>query len=211
MDKLILTNENVLNLLEWRDSHKDEVRSGVMPVSKLEIQCIATKISIKCIRDGTNLRLHINIEGRSRGYVVFERTGDGMLKELRRTTDVGSENIQSCLTLYCTVMAVMAFHSPSTDQNEADTKLRKEYTKSASVSTKNPKPKSDGITYIIHGTKHGPMALPKGSHASPKGIFSVRGHFRHYKSGKVVWIEEYKKGTGKKNKRKYKIARDALS
>lgn len=211
MDKLILTNENVLDLLKWRDGHKDEVRSGVMPVSKLEIQCIATEISIKCFRNGTNLKLHINIEGRSRGYVVFERMDDGMWKELRRTTDIGNENVQSCLTLYCTVMAVMAFHSPSVDQDETDLKPRKAHTKSTSAATKKSKPKSDGITYIIHGTKHGPMALPKGSHASPKGIFSVRGHFRHYKSGKVVWIEEYKKGTGKKNKRKYKIAKDALS
>ena len=39
-------------------------------------------------------------------------------------------------------------------------------------------------------------AIPVGSHRSPEGVFSVRGHFRHYKkTGKTIWIDEYLKGT----------------
>lgn len=34
-------------------------------------------------------------------------------------------------------------------------------------------------------------------HKSPEGIFSVRGHFRRYQSGKVIWIDEYLKGIEK--------------
>lgn len=34
-------------------------------------------------------------------------------------------------------------------------------------------------------------------HKSPEGIFSVRGHFRKYKDGKIVWIDEYLKGLNK--------------
>ena len=49
------------------------------------------------------------------------------------------------------------------------------------------------------------LAAPRGFHASPRGIFTVRGHYRHYKSGKVVWVSEYKKGTGKKKKKTYKM------
>lgn len=37
-------------------------------------------------------------------------------------------------------------------------------------------------------------AVPVGSHRSPEGVFSVRGHFRHYQDGKVIWIDEYLKG-----------------
>lgn len=41
-------------------------------------------------------------------------------------------------------------------------------------------------------------AVPVGYHKSPEGVFSVRGHLRHYKkTGKVVWIEGYLKGTDK--------------
>ena len=38
-------------------------------------------------------------------------------------------------------------------------------------------------------------AVPVGHHRSPEGIFSVRGHFRTYQSGKVIWIDEFLKGT----------------
>lgn len=34
-------------------------------------------------------------------------------------------------------------------------------------------------------------------HKAPEGIFSVRGHFRKYKSGKIVWINEFIKGLNK--------------
>lgn len=43
-------------------------------------------------------------------------------------------------------------------------------------------------------------AIPVGRHRSPDGVFEVRGHFRVYKSGKVVWIDSYLKGVNKECK-----------
>lgn len=62
-----------------------------------------------------------------------------------------------------------------------------------------------GLLRSINGAL---SAVPRGSHASPRGIFTVRGHYRHYKSGKVVWVAEYKKGTGKQKGKTYKIGGD---
>lgn len=45
----------------------------------------------------------------------------------------------------------------------------------------------DGKTYAVATT----------THRSPQGIFSVRGHFRRYKNGHVIWIDEYLKGIDK--------------
>lgn len=39
------------------------------------------------------------------------------------------------------------------------------------------------------------------SHKSPEGVFSVRGHFRRYQSGKVIWIDEYLKGVEKEKQK----------
>ncbi|MEY8369784.1 hypothetical protein AALA24_13610 [Anaerovoracaceae bacterium 42-11] len=41
-------------------------------------------------------------------------------------------------------------------------------------------------------------AAETSGHKSPEGIFSVRGHFRKYRTGKVIWIDEYMKGIGRK-------------
>ncbi len=43
-------------------------------------------------------------------------------------------------------------------------------------------------------------AVPVNHHRSPEGVFEVRGHFRKYKSGKIVWIDSYLKGTDKEQK-----------
>jgi hypothetical protein len=40
-------------------------------------------------------------------------------------------------------------------------------------------------------------AVPVGHHRSPEGVFEVRGHFRKYKNGKIIWIDSYLKGTDK--------------
>lgn len=37
-------------------------------------------------------------------------------------------------------------------------------------------------------------AVNSHNHRSPEGVFGVRGHFRKYKSGKIIWIDEYVKG-----------------
>lgn len=35
--------------------------------------------------------------------------------------------------------------------------------------------------------------------------WSVRGHFRHYKNGKVVYVHPYEKGNGRKTPKKYNV------
>ena len=51
------------------------------------------------------------------------------------------------------------------------------------------------ITFKLNGDKL--ETITTRSHKSPEGEFGVRGHYRRYKSGKVVWIDAYKKGTKK--------------
>lgn len=40
-------------------------------------------------------------------------------------------------------------------------------------------------------------AASVGHRRSPEGVFQVRGHFRRYKTGKVIWIDGFMKGVDK--------------
>lgn len=51
--------------------------------------------------------------------------------------------------------------------------------------------------YFVREYDNKIYAVSSHAHRSPEGVFSVRGHFRKYKSGKVIWIDEYLKGTEK--------------
>lgn len=189
MDKLILTREDVTALIAWRDEHKAEVRSHPASLRALEIIAPEVGWSLKGIRDGDNLRLHANQSGQSLGYCQFTRLPNGFWSATKNRMQTSQEHLQSLLSIYCVVMAVMAYgwQKPDEDEEPEEKPERKP--------SKKAKKRANGAVTVA----------PKGSRARPRGEFSVRGHYRHYRSGKVIWIVEYRKGTGKKKSKIYKM------
>ena len=204
MDKLILTREDITALIAWRDEHKAEVRSHPASLRALEIIAPEVGWSLKGIRDGDNLRLHANQSGQSLGYCQFTRLPNGFWSATKNRMQTSQEHLQSLLSIYCVVMAVMAYGWQKPDEDE-ESEEKPERKPSMKVK-KRAKPKvGKPITYIIRRANGAFTVAPKGSRARPRGEFSVRGHYRHYRSGKVIWIAEYRKGTGKKKSKIYKM------
>lgn len=209
MDRVELSAEDIEELIAWRDENKDLVRFHPAPLKAVEIVMKHNGYRVKGIRNGQSLKLYLNHDGRSVGRCDFTRTDDGMFKagpggiRLQESELYGGtpqEMAQTMLTVYCSLMALMTY-GPSMVEPSDETRERTEH-KSSGKATRKP---TQRITYILRRVNGTLLAAPRGSHASPGGIFSVRGHFRHYKSGKVVWIAEYKKGTGKKKRKTYKL------
>lgn len=204
MDKLILTREDVEALIAWREEHKAEVRSHPASLRALEIVAPEVGWTLKGIRDGDSLRLHANQDGRSLGYCQFTRLPNGFWASTKNRMQTSQEHLQSLLSIYCVVMAVMAYgwQKPVEDDKPEEKPKRK-----TSQKAKKPtKPKTrKSITYILRRANGAVTVAPRGPRARPRGEFSVRGHYRHYRSGKVVWIAEYRKGTGKKKSKIYKM------
>lgn len=223
MDRCILPQKDIDALLTWRDNHRDLVRSAPMPVKAIEILCVDQHITIKGVRDDRErLRLYMSFRGRTMGRCEYRILPN---HQWLLTKDTMSKNIppevlvtapQSMLTIYASLMALMVYGNRVTYEDFVETleeldDLRTpepvpvEIMRQVINSRAKPVSKRQGITYIIHTSKDGRIsARVKGGHASPSGVFSVRGHYRHYKSGKVVWIAEFKKGEGPKKRKTYK-------
>lgn len=118
MDKLILTRDDVLALIAWRDEHKAEVRSHPASLRALEIVAPEVGWTLKGIRDGKKLRLHVNQDGQSFGHCEFVRMPNGYWASTVNRMQVSKEMLQSLLSIYCVVMAVMAYgwQTPSDDE-----------------------------------------------------------------------------------------------
>lgn len=202
MDKIELSVEDIEALLKWRDGHKDEVRSHPAPLKAVEIVIPHSGFRIKGIREGDAIRLHISRYYEQFGNCSFVRRADGMwVSTKNRTRGVTQEDLQSALTVYCTVMALMTYGSRAVEPRQ-ERREEKPRTKATKTLSRKPVKRT---TYILRRDNGTFLVAPRGSHASPGGIFTVRGHYRHYKSGKVVWIAEYRKGTGKKKSKTYKM------
>lgn len=216
MDKAILTKKDIDALFEWRDEHKDFVRSMPPSLRGIEIICKDSGFTIRGFRNSDRVDLHLALDGKPLGAAHFEIIYRGNVKQLaargKNTMKVKPEELQSVITLYCSLMALMAYGCPDISEGEeekaaspAAEKEPKEAKKSNTAKPAKKKKPDDPVTYLMRRGKTGISIHKRGGHAKPNGIFSVRGHYRHYKNGSVVWIDEYKKGTGKRRSKIYKL------
>lgn len=201
MDKVELSVKDIEALLKWRDQHPQEIKSHPAPLKAVEIVMPHNGYRIKGIREGDQLRLHLSQNGTQLGNCRFVRRPDGMWASTRNRMQVGRDDLQAVLTVYCSVMALMAYGRREVEPQDTTP----EPGSKPSPSKRPTKRKSKRTTYILRSINGALSAVPRGSHASPRGIFTVRGHYRYYKSGKVVWVSEYQKGTGKRKGKTYKL------
>lgn len=204
MDKVIFKIKDVDALLAWRDNHPDLVRSLPMPLKALEFIFPESGWSFKAIREKESITFHPALHGKPVGKMKLRVCPGGKLAMVKRDNILKGEDVETIITVYCSTMALMVYGigsrvvdtalSPSVSQKPAEAR--------ESVSSgKKGKDTRNSVAYILRATRDGVAAIPQGSHASPSKEFSVRGHFRHYKSGKVVWVDEYRKGTDQKKKK----------
>jgi hypothetical protein len=101
-------------------------------------------------------------------------------------------------------MALIVYHEPAPAAPTAPAATKQQQKNKASHKAKQQRNKS-GLTYILKSGSRGVQLVRRGAHASPGGVFSVRGHYRQYKDGRRVWIKPYKKGNGKEKNKTYKL------
>lgn len=72
-------------------------------------------------------------------------------------------------------MALIVYHKPTPAAAREPRQDRPETARKA-----RQQPRKNEITYIFRNSSSGPRILERGHHASPAGVFTVRGHYRHY-------------------------------
>lgn len=205
MDKIVLSREDIEFVLKWRDEHKEFMRLGVTPLRTVKIICPDSGFTLTAIREAVGLRIGITQNGKSLGSLEYEFLNNGMYRMTKDKAKISNEDKQSVLTVYASVMALIVFGKSTAEMPE--TKEYQTASSSKKLTKRSKKSKRSGVTYILTCSGKEPHIAVKGSHSSPQGVFSVRGHYRRYKSGKVIWISQYTKGTGKKADKYYRIGR----
>lgn len=208
MNKVILSSDDLVFLLRWRDEHKDLVRRLECPMRAVVITCPDTKMSIKAVRKGNLLETLIKRNEDRVGKVVFEISDRGLVKVKRADKDIRTDDIQSVLTVYASLMALFVYGNEKAVSAPVESAVSKTIRSPSGVKG-DPKVRKNVVrrehtVYILKGTGE-PRLVSQNSHSSPQGEFSVRGHYRHYRNGRVVWISEYVKGKGKAKAKTYKL------
>lgn len=193
MDKIKLTMEDVDRLIEWRDNNKELVRRCPAPLTEIEIFA-PSGVHFKAFRKGDTVSFHVFFNKKKLGKVdlkiLYKWT-----KVMRNTLNFQSkdEMVQDLISTYASLMAYMTYEKRYVEAQPRTTAVHR------TGATRNRK---KGVTYILHMVSN---RKGTGHHASPAHAFMVRGHYRHYKSGKTVWVAPFKKGEGDVKDKNYKI------
>ena len=200
MDKIILSNKDVETLLSWRDQNKELIRRNAAPFKGILLQFPESFIDIKAYNDAGKITFYLFINGHKAGKITGRQLPGGLLQVKKNTTKLKSDDVQSIITVYASLMALIVYHKP--EPAAAAAKQRQAQPKKAKSGAQRSK---NSVTYLLKYSSSGPRIHPRGHHSSPAGEFTVRGHYRHYKDGRAVWIKPYKKGTGGPQNKTYKL------
>ena len=205
MDRIMLNREDLISLIEWRAKNKELIHTLPNPLKAVEIVFSHNKYKFKSIREEKWITFYIYHGKLKLGKVKFEIVPNFKFIQRKSSINMASKDIDSFLSCYCTLMAYMVYEKPelvkvSEETNDTPTEKK--------CKSRQNKGKRTNVTYIIRRRKESSELTSVVHHASPKGIFTVRGHLRHYKNGNVIWIKEYKKGTGNKKLKVYKLGKN---
>ena len=210
MNKIVLNTDDVNYLFDWRDNHNEMVRKGLVPIKDIEIE-INKEMTIKAYRKADNLTEYIYNRNKPVGKLNFILLSNGMWEITKEQLQLALPNkkdfIESCLSIYGTIMAFFVYGNTPPAEYIESTNISTTKTNIGNSNSKKNKSnkKQSSITYILKNYNGERKFTTANSHKSPQGQFSVRGHYRHLPNGNIIWINQYTKGNGKKNKTTYKV------
>lgn len=202
VNRIILTQDNVNKLVDWKEHNKDLVRqrkdvlkNGIIEIQETSIYFEREFIFMHFkyfIRKQRYLDLDYNLVTKQ-VTITYE---DKIVKEM--TGNNTPALIQDIIMIHSTCMAYMEHHISNT--------VTKQRTQQSSKKVKNKYSgkKTSNIIYLKETIyKYNSIDTDKtrtGEYERHTISWKVRGHWREYKkTGKRVWIKEYKKGKKDEN------------
>lgn len=208
MVKIPLTSEQIVSLFEWRDKNRDLVRRAVIPFPNCEItNGMGIKIRVK--QKDLNSSVYL--------FTVSDTVSNTVMGRFSYLTYTGlvhhwfpvleKEGVQDCISIWGTVMAYILNFEPKFIPPDEEQIKEKSGTNHKATQRKRKQPKNS-VLYLnpikyITGAKN--QAQRK--YTAPSVSFSVRGHYRNTRYGKVVYVHPYEKYTGKEKDKRNKIVK----
>ena len=191
MDKCILTNGDIEKLFEWRNRNMVLVRRNSVPVKAIELIMPEAKLTIKYVRENGKIKIYLNADNKQRFKYTLDTSIGGGQYTIESAPDhefFGTRDF--VLDIAGCYFALMTYGDDveyTTEELDIIDEMQKaDRAEKQNGKDKSKRKKQESITYLFNREPSGKLVVKqKGKHASPHGIFNVRGHFRHYKDGRV--------------------------
>ena len=217
MDKIYISQDGENKLFRWRDEHKNLVRNYKASTKKVKYILfyeMSNPIIITVIDSGEAMvDFTITRQGKRLDSFCYDRYRMTVnekwyaLKEPKSIKEVKSAGRQEAISIHASTQALLN-HRQRIEVNQGQEPGEDVKSIVEKVKSKERIQKKDNvikISDIIYTPVEAPTRGFR-NYTKPTREISVRGHYRHYRSGKTIWIEEYKKNAGKdKKSKKYNV------
>ena len=213
MDKIYISQDGENKLFRWRDEHKNLVRNYKASTKKVKYILLyeTNNPIIITVIDSGEARVDFTITRQGKRLDSFRYDRYKMtvnekwyaLKEPKSIEEVKSAGRQEAISIHASTQALLN-HRQRIEVDKTQ-EFRETVTRIVErIEDKERRQKKDNIIRISDIIYTPVEASTRGfrSYTKPTREISVRGHYRHYRSGKTIWIEEYKKNAGKDKKPK---------
>ena len=199
MNRIIIYKEDSDRLQEWVNNNNNDVSTINCPFKDIELVFIEHKdkpdrhLKLKCYRKDTYINFYVSVDGISKGKLRVSLNGEILQNKIEG--NLSADQLESIYGAYFVLMDYITKYKPT---NTLEVKEQKQI----ESKHKNSKKRVTSTTYLFHHFRGGSHSK---RYTKPSHAFSVRGHYRHLKNGKTVWVKEYVKGEGKLKERTYKF------
>lgn len=202
MVKIPLSTGQINSLLKWRDSHKELVRAVVIPFPECSILC-ENGIKIRVKQDDTIKSVYHFTATNTQTRQVDGRFSYSIQNKIviNDFPVLSHEDKESAITIWATVSAYVVNFQP--EEIERERSATQPQGKNHRSTESKPADRVIHLKPIVYSSSSESPAKRK--YTLCENAFSVRGHYRHYKSGKVVYVRPYEKNTGKEKDKRNKV------
>lgn len=195
MDKILLTAKDVSEIHKWANANEVSVDINI-PFNKVEL-VLDEGYSLKCYNKGTYVNIFIIIDNVNKGYFRFERNTLKVIKnKIIGKEKLKEEHFKAWIAQYLYTMAYITEYKPVLEPKEIRESIKKH--------KRSHKAESNTI-YLFNRHYITNSSITHRKHKSCEYAYTVRGHFRHLRNGKKIWVREYTKGKGKPKEKSYKL------
>lgn len=217
MDKIYISQDGENKLFRWRDEHKNLVRNYKASTKKVKYILLyeTNNPIIITVIDSGEARVDFTItrQGKRLDSFCYDRYRMTVnetwhtLKEPKAVKEAKSAGRQEAISIHASTQALLN-HRQRIEVNQGQEPGEDVKSIVEKVKSKERIQKKDNIIKISD-IIYTPVEAPtRGfrNYTKPTREINVRGHYRHYRSGKTIWIDEYKKNAGKDKKfKKYDL------
>lgn len=212
MDKIIVrTNAQTEAVMEWSKEYEGEPMMLAFPEGEIEFREEFSLLKFKDV-GAPWVRFELWIHGTDNAEyarLVSWRTdldewkfedvsvaGEGMAKVELSMMLSKYDILAKSVAKFCGIMMVAVHHREEVERTKVIERR---------VKPGKSRGKSGGRRMLTVRRYSLPEVLEhrKRKYTRPTESFGVRGHYRHYKSGKTVWVHPYTKGSGDRKDREF--------